>query len=185
MRTTLAAWAAAIGLAVSPVAALAQNTYDSSLRVGSALEVLDENGHQRNFTELAGKQGLIVAYGRQVDRCPVCQERLAQLNGAQTSFSKEGFNLAVVTPDSPEALKRFSSRRKLGIPLLSDPELETLKALSFYEGAEHRHDGDQPVVAVLDANGRLVASLSEAQLRGADVPEAVMAATHGQAADRH
>jgi len=172
-----------LGVALNAGSAWAQAQHNGSyvepsLRTGVALEALDQNGHQRTFTELSGKQGLIVAYGRRVDQCAVCQERLAQLDKAQPDFAQEGFNLAAVTPDSPEALMRFASRRRLGIALLSDPDLETLKATAFDEEGEHGHDADRPAVALLGADGRVLASLTEADLRAGGVREAVMAMVH-------
>lgn len=168
--------AAAIGFLARPAQAQAlDGSYDEpALRVGSALDVLDQNGRQRNFTDLRGKQGLIVAYGRQVDSCAVCQQRLAQLNASEPDFAKEGFHLAVITPDSPDVLMRFASRRKIGVPLLSDPDFESLKALSFHEDGEHHHDPDAPALALLDSEGRLLGSVSEADLRGTDIRGAVL-----------
>lgn len=146
----------------------------------SAIESIDQSGRRRTFTELKGKQGLIVAFGRSADWCPICQARLIELNKAEPDFAKEGFNLAAVTGDKPDALARFAGRRSISFPLLADPELEIAQNFGVIEAeGPHAHDnGDRPALLIIDADGVIRGALKEADLKDRGIVEAIMAVMH-------
>ena len=90
-----------------------------------------------------GPKGAVILFNRSADQCPNCNAQLVELEQHEDAFHKLGLGVAIVSRDSVAALKEFTSRSSIHIPLLSDSDAKTSGWF------------------VLDAKGVLVAKYSE------------------------
>ena len=96
-----------------------------------AFQAMDQDGKKANFQALAGPKGLVLVFARSADWCPYCKTHLADINTQVEAFHKQGLNVASITYDSAAVLKDFSSRLKIGYPMLSDPDSKIIKAFGI------------------------------------------------------
>ncbi len=180
MRGFLAVLCAAASLVMlSAGGAYAQASPDEVLRTGSPVEGLDASRTRRSFTDLKGKQGLIVAFGKSADWCPVCQRRLLELNAAAPHLREKGYGVAGITYDDAGTLAAFTKRRAISYPLLADTAGAAAAALGAEEPADsklHLHDaGDRPAVLIIGPDGVIHGVLKEKDLAKQNVMDALMA----------
>lgn len=180
MRRFLIGLCAALSLLqLGVTGAHAQRSPDEPLRTGSPVEGLDASHTRRSFTDLKGKQGLIVAFGRSADWCPICQRRLVELNQAAPTLRDQGYGVAGITYDDADTLAAFTKRRAISYPLLSDSAGKAAAALGAEEPADtklHTHDaGDRAAVLVIGPDGIIHGVLHEKDLANQGVMEALMA----------
>lgn len=180
MREFLIALYAGLSLTLLGVSqAQAQSSRDEPLRTGSPVEGLDASHTRRSFTDLKGKQGLIVAFGKSADWCPICQRRLVELNSAAPYLREQGYGVAGITYDDAGTLAAFSKRRAISYPLLSDSAGKAAAALGAEEPADpklHSHEaGDRAAVLIIGPDGIIHGVLKEKDLAKQGVMEAVMA----------
>lgn len=174
-------WAAVrFALAISllwPVAARAQSDPNEAVRTGSPVEGLDASHTRRSFTDLKGKQGLIVAFGKSADWCPICQRRLVELNQAAPQLREQGYGLTGITYDNSDKLAAFTQRRAISYPLLADTTGAIAGAYGAAEPADsklHEHEaGDRTAVLIIGADGVIHGSLKEKDLVNQSVMEAL------------
>lgn len=180
MRAILQAFGMALAVVLAwPAGAHGQSNIDEGLRTGSPVEGLDASHTRRSFTDLKGKQGLIVAFGKSADWCPICQRRLVELNQAAPQLRAQGYGLAGVTYDDPDKLASFTQRRAISYPLLADSSGAIAGAYGAAEPGDsklHVHDtGDRPALLIIGPDGVIRGSLKEKDLAKQGVMEALMA----------
>ena len=182
MRRILQVLGVALGVAMLwPAESQGQASPDEALRTGSPVEGLDASHVRRSFTDLKGKQGLIVAFGKSADWCPICQRRLVELNQAAPQLRAQGYGLAGVTYDDPDKLAKFTERRAISYPLLADSAGAIATAYGAAEPGDsklHVHDaGDRPALLIIGPDGVIRGSLKEKDLADQGVMEAIMVMT--------
>lgn len=106
-----------------------------SVKVGDtiphSLQLKDQNGKQRSFSDLSGKNGLVLAFLRSVEWCPYCQEQVIELNKNKQKFQDLGYNVATVSYDKVEHMTKFVTKNKPSITLLSDPASDSIRAFGI------------------------------------------------------
>ncbi len=96
------------------------------------LELLNEKSEPQSFDILKGNKGLVLFFIRSADWCPYCQVQLLDLRkGAADSILKAGYNIAILSYDTPEQLNKFVTRYKFDFPMLSDENSKTIKAFGI------------------------------------------------------
>jgi len=71
------------------------------------------------------------------------------------AIEETGVSLVGISYDEPDTLKRFVTRRKIGFPLLSDPDSKTITAYGLLnEEAKGKGEGiPHPLTVIIDKDG--------------------------------
>jgi peroxiredoxin Q/BCP len=85
-----------------------------------AFSLLDQDGNEVRLSDFAGKKLLLYFYPKA--DTPGCTTQACSIRDAMPDLSAAGIEAVGVSPDKPEALKKFKSKYELNFPLLSDPE---------------------------------------------------------------
>lgn len=161
---------AALSLGVLALGALpAVALEDRGPAVGTAVPdigtPLDQTSKPRALASLAGKNGTVFLFFRSADWCPYCQRQLMDLNAGLPEIEKRGFKLAAISYDSPEILAKFTDKREIKFPLLSDPKSEVIDRYGLRDpqyAGKPKFDGvPRPIIFILDAKGVIKAKLYE------------------------
>jgi peroxiredoxin len=174
MRLATSSWQWTVGiLALALVAAASVSSGRSAEELGPPLGTkapdigtrLDQDGKPRTFADLTGQHGLVLMFNRSAGWCPYCQAQMIELNGGIGEIEKRGFRVAILTYDTPDVLKGFSTRRSITYPLLSDPNSEVIDAYGLrdpqYPPGHRAHGVPRPLILVLDRAGMIRAKLYE------------------------
>ena len=161
-------WALAISLSTAVVAA-DNYALDRGPLVGDpiphTLETQDQFGSARDFQSIKGENGLILLFSRSLDWCVFCKGEALDWNARYKDFVDHGYQVAIITYDSVEDLRRFSGRRDIGLTLLSDPESEVIRAFDILN--EHSRPGSRtygiphPAIFVVDPSGVITHRFAE------------------------
>jgi peroxiredoxin len=147
-----------------PAQLSAQAAADLGPAIGSEapqVSATDAQGNAQTLTSLSGENGVVVYFNRSLDWCPICIRQTLDVDTASDQFDAKGWNLAVVTRDSVEALANAKDRRGFNIPLLADPDSELINAFGIadpiYADPEHRaHGVPYPIAVAIDPDGEVV-----------------------------
>lgn len=126
------------------------------------LTLTDQDGAKRTFDNLKGEKGLILVFYRSADWCPFCQKQLIELTARHDEISQTGYNIAGVSYDSVEVLDKFSEKRGIPFPLLSDKGSKAIRAFDllndkFAEG-HFAYGVPHPAIVIID-NDQVVQSV--------------------------
>lgn len=123
------------------------------------LSVADIEGHRQTIKQLTGDKGLVLVFFRSADWCPYCKKHLLEVNQWHAQLAELGYQVAGVSYDSVDILKKFTEEKTINYPLLSDLSNETIKAFNILNDAYqpgHRHYGiPYPGIMVVDREGKL------------------------------
>ena len=170
IRTTILA----LGLSAMPVLALAQDSTIASSTEAAAtfgpaigepvpsFSITDDAGQSRTLANLAGEEGLLVYFNRSLDWCPICLRQTLELQEYQDQFEQAGWNVAVLTYDSPETLAQVRDRRGLTMALLGDEGSPVIDAFDvrdpIYSDPDHlAHGVPYPIAFAIQADGTVQA----------------------------
>lgn len=133
------------------------------------LTALDQHGTKQSFLSIKGKAGLILLFSRSMDWCPYCQAEAIAWNERLGEATKLGYNVALVTYDSVAELARFSKRREIAYPILSDGKSEIIRAFDIlneeHEPGSRAHGIPYPIIFVVDSRGVVRLRFSEEHYR--------------------
>ena len=142
------------------------------------LELMDETGTKRSFADLTGENGLVLVFHRSAQWCPFCKMQLIDMNAQRAMIEDKGYNIAAISYDSVEDLKKFDSRYKVNFPLLSDEGSKTIKAFGIFN--EEHEEGSRaygvphPTIFVVNADKVIKSSIAEEGYRKRPSVEAVL-----------
>ncbi|MGD6831053.1 peroxiredoxin family protein [Sutcliffiella halmapala] len=93
--------------------------------------------------------------------CPVCVQDLKALEENVGYFKEKKVHIITVSSDKLDALKEMTEEHKLSFPVLSDENLEALKAYDvFYHGPDAPYEDHgthgEPAYFLIDEKGRLL-----------------------------
>ena len=95
------------------------------------VKVFDEEGNEITLREaLAGKWTVLYVYPK--DNTPGCTTEAKEFTELLPEFEKLGFQVIGVSKDSVKSHQRFKEKHGLKIKLLSDPNVELIKALGAW-----------------------------------------------------
>ena len=95
--------------------------------VAPDFKLQDSQGKTWTRASIMGPNGALLVFSRSLDWCPSCKTQLLDLQARSAELKTKGLGLAVITYDAPEVLRDFARRRRITIPLLTDPESGTIK----------------------------------------------------------
>jgi peroxiredoxin len=162
-----------------PTASHAQ-TKEPMLSMPSNLELMDETGTKRSFADLTGKKGLVLVFHRSAAWCPFCKMQLIDMNAQRAMIEDKGYNIAAISYDSVEALKKFDTRYKVEFPLLSDEDSKTIRAFGIFneknEEGSRAYGVPHPTIFVVSADKVITATIAEEGYRKRPAVEVIVEA---------
>lgn len=145
------------------------------------LAAADQNGAAQSFAKVVGKNGVVVAFSRSADWCPICQKQLIELNAALPELAKRGYTLVSVTTDTPEKLDKFvkmqavraadpkSGAKPISFTMLADPDKKIIDAFNLrdpsFPPGNRIHGVPTPALFIVKANGAIAGKLGDANYR--------------------
>ena len=90
----------------------------------------DQNGEMHSLSDYKGKKVLLYFYPR--DNTSGCTKQACGYSERRSAFEKKGVVILGVSKDSVASHKRFEEKQDLTITLLSDAELEVIKAYDVW-----------------------------------------------------
>ena len=95
------------------------------------VKVFDEEGNEVTLRDaLSGKWTVLYVYPK--DNTPGCTTEAKEFTELLPEFEKLGFQIIGVSKDSVKSHQRFKEKHGLKIKLLSDPNVELIKALGAW-----------------------------------------------------
>jgi len=104
------------------------------LEVGTKAPVFtlpDQNGKMHSLEEYRGKKVILYFYPR--DNTPGCTKQACGYSERYPQFMEKGVEILGVSKDTVVSHKRFEEKQGLTFTLLSDPELEVIKAYDVWK----------------------------------------------------
>jgi peroxiredoxin Q/BCP len=83
-------------------------------------ELLDQNGDSVKLSSLKGQTVVLYFYPRA--ETPGCTTQACGIRDRGAEYRQLGARVLGISPDEPEALRRFADNQKLNFTLLSDPD---------------------------------------------------------------
>ncbi len=184
MRAILSSLVILCGLGVwASGPASATEIIDVGPAIGSAIpdafNVRDANGTERTYADVAGAQGLVLAFVRSASWCPFCQSQMKDLQNIAADLKERGYELAVLSYDEPKVLDQFAKKQGITYTLLSDEGSKVIDAFDVRDpqyGEESMAYGvPQPVIFIIDPAGTVQGKLALEGYRDRPPLEDVMA----------
>ncbi len=123
------------------------------------LSAVDIFNNKQTLKQLSGDKGLVLIFFRSADWCSYCKKHLVEMNDWNDKFNELGYKFAAISYDDTNTLRKFSNKKHLKFPLLSDQNHQTIKTYNVLnteqkEGSEH-YGIPFPGVMIIDPNGNL------------------------------
>jgi peroxiredoxin len=96
-------------------------------------EAPDQDGRVRDFDSVRGPNGAVIYFYRSADWCIYCRAQLVETEAAREALRRNGLGVVGISYDSPEVLKQFADEKRIGFPLLSDPESAVIRAFDVLD----------------------------------------------------
>lgn len=119
----------ALCLNVSP--AFAKGSVNVGNVIPHNLNLEDQSGKTRSFSDIVGKKGVVLVFVRSAEWCPFCQKQLIELDESSKRFEELGYPVVSVSYDTKDALNKFVTKNKPNITMLSDPRSEAIRAFGI------------------------------------------------------
>ena len=104
------------------------------LEVGTkapAFTLPDQNGTIHTLDQYKGKKVILYFYPK--DNTPGCTKQACGFSERHPQFTEKGAVVIGISKDSISSHKKFEEKYALSFPLLSDPELEVIKAYDVWK----------------------------------------------------
>ena len=104
------------------------------LEVGTVapnFELPDQNGETHSLADYRGRKVVLYFYPR--DNTAGCTKQACGFTALRPQFEEHGAVVLGVSKDTVASHKRFEEKQSLGITLLSDPDLEVIKAYDVWQ----------------------------------------------------
>ena len=114
----------------------------------------DASGKQYSPADFRGKKTVIYFYPK--DNTPGCTRQACAFAGLYREFERIGVNVVGISRDSAESHRKFAEKYSLPFIILSDPDLEAIKAYGVWQEKKNYGKTMMGVVRttfILDENG--------------------------------
>ncbi len=132
-----------------------------------AFALLDQNSQVFSSETLKGQKAILYFYP--AAGSPGCSKEAADFQDRISEFTKAGYQVIGISPDSPAKLKDFEDAQQLTFPLLSDPDLVAHKAYGAY-GVKtlygRTYEGVLRSTAIVDENFNVVEAYYQVKTTG-------------------
>ncbi len=146
------------------------------LEVGSMapdFELPDQNGNKHRLSDYRGKKVILYFYPK--DNTSGCTKQACGFADRYPQITEKGAVVLGVSRDSVLSHKKFEQNYTLPFTLLSDPELEVIKAYGIWQEKKNYGRVTMGVVRstyLIDENGVIVKALSA--VKAADNPQQML-----------
>lgn len=146
------------------------------LEVGSMapdFELPDQNGNKHRLSDYRGKKVILYFYPK--DNTSGCTKQACGFADRYPQITEKGAVVLGVSRDSVLSHKKFEQNYTLPFTLLSDPELEVIKAYGIWQEKKNYGRVTMGVVRstyLIDENGVIVKALSA--VKAADNPRQML-----------
>lgn len=116
----------------------------------------DANGREVSLSDLRGKRVVLYFYSK--DNTAGCTRQACAFAGAYLAFRAKGVEVVGISKDSPASHARFAEKHGLPFLLLSDPDLEAIRAYGVWQEKKLYGKTSMGVVRttfLIDAEGRI------------------------------
>ncbi len=93
--------------------------------------LFDKDGNKISLSDMLGKKVVLYFYPK--DNTPGCTRQACALAGAYSEFKALGVEVIGISKDGADSHKRFVDKFSLPFILLSDPELEAIRAYGVWK----------------------------------------------------
>ncbi|MBO7196732.1 MAG: thioredoxin-dependent thiol peroxidase [Clostridia bacterium] len=93
--------------------------------------LFDGEGHKINLADLLGRKTVLYFYPK--DNTPGCTRQACAFAGLYHQFEEKGVTVIGISRDSIASHKKFAEKYNLPFILLSDPNLEAIKAYGVWQ----------------------------------------------------
>ncbi len=129
----------------------------------------DQNGDVHTLEEYKGKKVVLYFYPK--DNTPGCTKQACGFGEMYPSFLEKGAVVIGVSKDSVKSHKKFEEKFNLPFTLLSDPELECIKAYDVWQEKKNygkTYFGIVRTTYLIDENGEIIKAIGK--VKAADNP---------------
>lgn len=134
-----------------------------------AFTLPDQNGEMHSLEEYAGKKVILYFYPR--DNTPGCTKQACGFAELYPQFTEKGAVVLGISKDSVASHKKFEEKYSLPFTLLSDQELEVIKAYDVWKEKKNYGKVSMGVVRttyLIDEAGMIVKAFDK--VKAADNP---------------
>ncbi len=132
---------------------------ENELKKAPDFTLKDASGNEVSLSDFRGKKVVLYFYPR--DNTPGCTRQAQAFAALHDEFIKKGAVVIGVSKDSAASHAKFAEKYALPFILLSDPELEAIKAYGVWQEKKQYGKVSMGVVRssfLIDENGSLVGS---------------------------
>lgn len=133
----------------------------------------DQNGDMHTLEEYKGKKVILYFYPK--DNTPGCTKQACGYSERLPLFMEKGAVVVGISKDSVASHKRFEEKQGLKFTILSDPELEVIKAYDVWHEKKNYGKVSMGVVRttyLIDEEGVIVKANNK--VKAADDPEKML-----------
>lgn len=133
----------------------------------------DQNGEMHNLTDYRGKKVILYFYPK--DNTPGCAKQACGYSERSQQFEEKEIVVIGISKDSVASHKRFEEKQGLTFTILSDTELEAIKAYDVWKEKKKYGKVSMGVVRttyVIDEEGMIV--YANDKVKAADDPEKML-----------
>lgn len=132
--------------------------------------LLNQDNESMSLSDFKGKKVILYFYPR--DNTPGCTKQACGFGELYPSFVEHGVEIIGISKDSVASHKRFKDKYQLPFTLLSDPELEAIKAYDVWKEKNMYGKKVMGVVRttyLIDEDGMIVKAFEK--VKAADNPQ--------------
>ena len=136
-------------------------------------ELPDQNGEMHRLADYKGKKVILYFYPK--DNTSGCTKQACGFSERNPQFREKGAVILGVSKDSVASHKKFEQNYGLGFTLLSDPELEVIKAYGVWQEKKNYGKVTMGVVRttyLINENGIIIKAMGG--VKAADNPQQML-----------
>mgnify|MGYP000908670476 FL=1 len=133
----------------------------------------DENGEIRNLSDYKGKKLILYFYPK--DNTPGCTKQACGFGELYPQFGEKGVEIVGISKDSVASHKKFKEKYSLPFTILSDTELQTIKAYDVWKEKKLYGKTFMGIVRttyLIDENGVIIKAMDK--VKAAENPEEML-----------
>ncbi len=138
-----------------------------------AFALPDQNGNIHTLEEYKGKKVILYFYPK--DNTPGCTKQACGFSERYPQFTEKGAVVIGISKDSVASHKKFEEKYGLSFTLLSDPELQAIKAYDVWKEKKNYGKVSMGVVRttyLIDEDGVIIKANDK--VKAADDPEKML-----------
>ena len=136
-------------------------------------ELQDQNGDLHNLSDYLGKKVILYFYPK--DNTPGCTKQACGFSEMYPQFVEKNAVVIGVSKDSVKSHKKFEENHNLGFTLLSDEQLDTIKAYDVWKEKKNygkTYMGIERTTYLIDEKGIIIKSFGK--VKAADNPSQML-----------